>query len=133
VVEYSKGGVWLPGPTVSYTLTLTDGTISADKTSVEVTLSRANAQYGLVYGPGFTITSQGATGFLIYNNTITQGQGFYEASGGISPNTSMNIRTYVNTNKPNGVYTGNSTLKYQKDGVWYASNYVISYTITLTD
>lgn len=133
VVEYYKNGKWLPGPTVTYTLTLTDGPISVDRTSVNVTLSRANAEFGLIYGPGFTITRQGATGWMLYNNTVSQGQGFYDASGGILPNTSFNVRSYINPNKPNGVYTGSVTLHYEENGVWYASNTVISYTITLTD
>lgn len=135
VVEYYKDGSWKPGPTVTYFLTLTDRTVSVDKTSVQVTLRRGDATStnSLVYGNGFTITSQGATGWALYNNEATQGQGFYESSGGIVPGTSVNIRSYINTKKANGTYTGSVTVMYEKNGIWTKSNIVINYTIILID
>lgn len=109
------------------------GGITVDKTRVEVYLSRADAQYGLVYGPGFTITSLGAIGWQIHYNEPTQGQGFYDSSGGIIPGSSYDVRTYINTNKSNGVYTGSAVVEY-----WYNDNIfqkgpTVYYTITLTD
>lgn len=126
-----------PSPSVaspSPTATPVPTGVSVDKTSVSVTLSRANADAtGLVYGSGIKITSHDAAAWSIYNNEPTQGQGFYEVSGGISPGNSTNIRTYINPNKANGTYTGTVTVKYQKgDGV-YISGPQVNYSITLTD
>ena len=103
IVWYEKNGQWSADQFITYSITLTgnsnlsdqSGTITVDKTNVSTSLSRINAQSGFIYGDGFTITSQGATGWLIYNNEPTQGQGFYESSGGISPGSSSNIRTYI--------------------------------------
>jgi len=110
----------------------TSGTITVSTNSVNVTLSRANAQYGLIYGSGFTITSQGATGWQIHYNEGTSGQGFYESSGGINPGSSSTIRSYINANKSNGTYTGSAVVEYNKNGSWQAGP-TVSYSITLTD
>jgi len=96
------------------------GTLSVDKTSVTVTLDRNNAVGDLVFGSVFTISSQGATGWQIYYNDPTSGQGFYDSSGGINPGSSYEVRTYVNTSKPNGTYTGSAVVEYSKNGNWSA-------------
>lgn len=139
IVRYTKNGQDYTGPTVNYSISLTgqtsvsyDGTLTVDKTDVNVTLKRSNQSSGFIYGSGFTITSQGADQWSIYNNESTQGQGFNEASGGISPGSSSAIHTYINTNKPNGTYTGSVTVKYQKNGT-DGNGPTVSYTITLTD
>jgi hypothetical protein len=106
---------------------------AVDTTSVTVTLSRANAQYDLVYGPGITLTSNGITGWSMHNNEGTQGQGFYESSGGIVPGNSAQIRTYINTTKPNGTYTGSYTLIYTYNNGTWINGPTIYYTINLTN
>ncbi len=137
IVQYQKNGQWFDGPRVSYTITLfgpaTPATnITVDKTSVSVTLDRTGIQTGqLIYGSGFTITSQTATGWEIKYNEATSGQGFYESSGGINPGSSTNIRTYINTNKTNGTYTGSAIVRYEKNGTWYDGP-TVSYSIVLT-
>ena len=110
----------------------TSGTITVSTNSVNVTLSRANAQNSLIYGTGFTVTSQGAIGWSIHYSEPTSGQGFYESSGGMIPGGSTNIRTYINTNKTNGEYTGSAVVFYDKDGSWQ-SGPTVTYTINLTD
>ena len=139
IVQYSKNGVWSNGPTVSYVITLinspyiTSGTIKLDKTDVNVTLRRdPNTVSSLVYGPGFTITSEGASGFQIKYNEPTQGQGFDLSSGGMTPNMVVTVRTYINTNKPNGIYSGSAVVQYSKNGVW-SDGPTVTYTINLTD
>ena len=109
----------------------TPGPISVDKTSVNVTLDRNNAVGGLVYGQGFNITSNAADGWQIRYNEPTQGQGFYESSGGTVPGRTSAIRTYINTNKPNGVYTGSAVVQYAVSGRWFDGP-TVSYTINLT-
>lgn len=108
------------------------GTITVDTTSVNITLSRTNAQYGLVYGSGFTVTSQGATGFQVHYNEPTQGQGFSTSSGGMTAGSSSTIKSYINVNKSNGIYTGSAVIEYMKDGSWLAGP-TVSYSITLTN
>jgi hypothetical protein len=105
-------------------------TIKLDKTSVSVILNRSNAVSGLVFGSGFTITSIRANGWAIKFNEPTQGQGFYESSGGIVPGSSTTIRTYINTNKPNGTYTGSAIIQYAVNGNWYDGP-TVTYSITL--
>lgn len=117
-----------PSPTIS---TDTSGTITVSTTSVNVTISRSGST-GSLYGSGFNIISQGATGWSLYNNDGTSGQGFYETSGGITPGGSQNIRTYINSNKTNGVYSGSYLVKYSKNGTWQ-SGPTVTYSITLTD
>lgn len=92
--------------------------ITVSKIKVNITLHRTDAQYGLVYGKGFSITSLRATGFQIKYNQPTQGQGFYQSSGGMLTGSTVNIQTYINTNKPNGVYTGSAIIQYYYNGVW---------------
>lgn len=113
-------------------VTVNQGGITVDKTRVEVYLSRADVQYGLVYGPGFTIISQGATGWQIRYSEPTQGQGFYESSGGITPGATAAIRSYININKPNGIYTGSAIVQYYQNNSWQ-NGPTVYYTITLTD
>lgn len=103
-----------------------------DKNMVEVTLDKANAQYGLIYGDGFKITSFNASGWAIKYNEPTSGQGFNLSSGGISPGDSTDIRSYISVNKSVGVYTGSAIVRYAKDGIWYDGP-SITYKITLID
>jgi len=113
------------------TISPREGTIVVDKTSVVVTMDAKHTITDLIYGPGFSITSEGATGFQIKYNEPTSGQGFDISSGGISPNQTVNIRSYINANKPNGIYTGSAIVQYSKDG-WFDGP-TVTYTITLTD
>jgi len=106
------------------------GSLVIDRSSVNVSLYKDNADGGLIYGQGFTIFSTGATGWQIKYNEPTQGQGFYESSGGISPTGSAVIRSYINPNKFNGVYTGSAVVQYYKDDNWHDGP-TVSYTITL--
>ncbi|QQG40778.1 MAG: hypothetical protein HYV37_00435 [Candidatus Levyibacteriota bacterium] len=117
---------------ISIPLPIPTSGISVDTNSVNVNLARVNAQDGLIYGPGFTITSSGATGWQIKYNQPTQGQGFYESSGGINSGSSATIRTYINTNKPNGIYTGSAIIQYYQYSSWHDGP-TVQYTITLTD
>lgn len=124
-----------PTPTSADVPTATptpNDTLSLSSNSINITLSRANAQYGLIYNNGFTITSQGASSWQIKYNEPTQGQGFYESSGGISTGSSINIRAYINSNKPNGTYTGSATVDYYKNSTWHTGP-TVNYSITLTD
>jgi len=108
--------------------------ISVNTDSVVVTLDRSNAdaQSRLVFGPGFTIKSNGASGWAIKYSAPTSGQGFYESSGGIRPGSTNTIRTYINTNKSDGIYVGQATVQYFQDNKWQDGPSV-KYTITLTD
>lgn len=108
------------------------GGVSVSTTSVSVTLSKAQQDNGLIYGSGFTITSQGATGFQIKDSVPTQGQGFYETSGGMSNGSSSSVRSYISPNKGNGTYSGSVVVQYQSNGSW-TDGPTVSYTITLTD
>lgn len=105
--------------------------VSVDKTSVTANFSRTNADNGLIYGSGFTITSHGATGFLVWQNS--QGVGFYEASGGLTSNSTQTIRTYINPNKPNGTYTGSAIVKYTDSNNTEHDGSTVNYSITLSD
>lgn len=105
--------------------------ISVDHTNVTITLDRTGIQTGdLVYGAGFTITNQTATGWEIKYTDPTSGQGFYESSGGISPGSSATVRSYINTSKPNGTYTGSAIVQYQQNGTWIDGP-TVTYSITL--
>ena len=106
--------------------------IKVDKNTVEVTLDKVNAQYGLIYGTGFKITSIDANGWQIKYNEPTSGQGFYESSGGIVPGGIATIRSYINSSKAVGTYTGSATVMYSKNNVWYNGPSVV-YKITLID
>ncbi len=107
--------------------------ISVSSTSVVVTISRSGSPAGtLAYGSGFTITNKGATGFQIKYNEPTQGKGFYLGSGGLQPNASVNVPTYINTNNPNGTYTGSAIVQYNNGTTW-VNGPTVSYTIQLTD
>jgi hypothetical protein len=105
--------------------------ILVDKISVEETLDRSNAQADIVYGEGFTLISRSATGWQIMYNEPTEGQGFYESSGEITPGSSINIRSFINTSKPNGVYTGSVVVQYKLNGIWL-NGPTISSKINLT-
>ncbi|MBI2017744.1 hypothetical protein HYS92_01705 [Candidatus Daviesbacteria bacterium] len=130
---YRSGNVPVgqPAPILAVSNVIGVHSITPSTDSVVVTLDRNNAQYGLVYWPGFTLTSKGATAWQIKYSSPTQGQGFYESSGGIAPNGSTNIRAYINVNKPNGTYVGLATIRYYQDGKWYDGPSV-KYTIHLT-
>ena len=104
-----------------------------DNNSVTVTLSKANAQFGTVYGSGFTITSQGATGFSVHKNDAAVGVGFEGLSGGITPGSSSSIKIFINTDKSNGTYAGSATVYYTKNGTDYVAGPTATYSITLTD
>lgn len=119
-------------PQTSITPTPTTG-ISVDKTAVTATLSRAIVgSDGLIKGPGFTLTSYGATSWSLFNSTFASGQGFSPTGGGIVPGSSLVVNTFVNSNKPNGIYTGSYVLEYIQNGVTVTGP-TISYSITLTD
>jgi hypothetical protein len=105
--------------------------ILVNKTSVVVTINRNNIISGFVYGPGFTITSQGATAWQIKYTQPTQGAGFYESAGGIVLDQSTPIRTYITTNLANGRYSGSAVVMYYYNNKWYTGP-TVSYTITLT-
>lgn len=134
--ENNSNSTTTPTPTsVSSTPTPTaipDG-VTVNSTSFNVTLSRANAVSGLVYGPGLVITSINANGVSLYNNGPTQGQGFYIGSAGMPIGGTVTSPTYINVNKPNGTYTGSVTVQYSKGGSVYTNAQVVSYSITLTD
>lgn len=104
--------------------------IRVNKSKVNEVLRKVNAQNGLIYGRGFTLTSVDATAWQIKYNEPTQGQGFYESSGGIAPGRSINIRTYINSNKPNGIYNGSAVIKYFSNGSW-KDGPTVSYRIIL--
>lgn len=83
----------------------------------EATLSRRDAQHGLVYGPWWYIPCPaGSTEFEFYNLVATQGEGPHAVSGGMNPFGDLN-RLYVSPNKPNGIYEQEQRLKCYKDGV----------------
>lgn len=111
--------------------------VSVNTTSVSVTLSRAQQIGGFIYGPGFTLTNgtSEVISFCLIDNQVSQGEGFRQSSGGLGPNSSTNIQTYINTNKSNGVYTGSSTVKYGSNCSSTSGTVVatVSYSITLTD
>jgi hypothetical protein len=100
-------------------------------------LSRGNPKNtpnGYIFGPGLTITGVQLTSFELYANTPSQGVGFYTVSGGLGAGQTDTIQTYVNPNKPNGVYTGNYTLKYYVSSTHqWLSGPVISYRIKLVN
>lgn len=140
VLKYNPPGSsdWVNGPTIKYDVTLTDSiytnylTVSPKK--VSITLSKTQASGGLVYGSGPIIKGVQSTSFNVYNNQTTQGQGFYISSGGISAGQSTNIQTYMNVNKPDGVYTGTATLRYYVSALQkWENGPTLSYTITLTN
>lgn len=137
--QLTKKSPTIPTPTPSPTPTPTLvnptanqnlGSIVIDKTHVTVSLYKDQAANGLVFGTGFKIVSTGATGWQIKYNESTSGQGFYESSGGISPNGSTDIRAYINADKPNGIYTGSTVVQYYKNSVW-SDGPTVNYTITL--
>lgn len=119
--------VQIPVPTA--TATLTPG-VTVDTTEVAATLNRAFVTgSGLVYGQGFTATSQGVvTGWSLRINDPTQGQGFYP--GGVSGNATY-VQTYVNGNKPDGQYTGSSTIIYYDQNGASHTGPTVAYTIDL--
>jgi hypothetical protein len=114
---------------------------SVNTKNINVTLTRDNPNYptsdgytqGLLYGAGFTMTNKTATGYEMYNETGSQGVGFYEGSGGISDGQVIPFYTYINPNKPNGVYTGSYILKYSPGNSVWLNGPTINYTITLVD
>jgi hypothetical protein len=131
---------WLNGPTISYTIKLVDSIytdyVTVSPLSVNVTLSRAKATAGtgLVFGNGPVITGVQTSGFEVYDNQPTQGQGFYISSGGITAGQHVNVETYMNLNKPNGTYTGTATLKYDvTSSQQWADGPTLKYTIHLTN
>lgn len=120
-----------PSPSANNT-----GSLTVDKNSFNVTLSRKEAPIGSgsVYGSGVTLTSQGAKGFFVAENSDSRGFGLFEQTGGMSLGSSVNIRSYIALSKSNGTYSSSATIK------WYDSNNQlnddgpsVSYTITLTD
>jgi len=121
-----------PSPSLPGTPAFSDGHISVDKVSVSVTLSRSQAQNGYSYGSGIRITSVDATGFQIKYNETTSGQGFDLLSGGMNPGVSVDLKSFIKTSKPDGIYSGSAVLSYYKDGLWYEGP-TINYSITLVD
>lgn len=140
ILKYNPPGSsqWVNGPTIKYDITLADSIytnyLTVSPKSVSVTLSKAKASGGLVYGKGPVVTGVQSTSFDVYPNQPTQGQGFYISSGGIGAGQSTNIQTYMNTNKPDGVYTGTATLQYYVSALQkWENGPTLSYTITLTN
>ena len=120
--------------------------ISVKPLNVKETLSRDNPNYalmttdhsgytqGLIYGPGFSVYAKVATGYEVYNNSPTQGVGFYESSGGMAAKQLVYIHTYINPSQADGVYTGSVTLKYYvSSSQQWVNGPTINYTITLID
>jgi hypothetical protein len=130
-------GNWVDGPTIQYSIILVDSNylnyIDVQPLSANETLSRANAVYGLIYGQGITITGKQSTSFQIKYNEPTQGQGFYTSSGGIGVGQTVKVQSYVNSNKPNGTYSGSAIVQYYNSkGVW-TNGPTVTYSLNLTD
>ncbi len=124
-----KVTVQTPAPTP----TPTSSGVTVSTNNVSVTLSRAQAVGGLIYGTGFTLTPINATSFEISPNQLVSGQGFYQSSGGFN-GFPVNIQSYINGNFANGVYTGSVTVKYTQNGSsTYINGPIVNYTITLTN
>jgi hypothetical protein len=65
-----------------------------------------------ILGTGFTITAKQAASFELYNNTSSQGFGFYASSGNLQKGQTLTVNTYANPSLANNTYTGSYTLKY---------------------
>lgn len=130
---------WLSGPTVTYSITLVDYVyqdyLTVSPTAFAVTLSRgATTSGGLIFGAGPTIKSVGAGGYEIKYNQPTQGQGFYQSSGGMVSGQTVNIQTYVNSNKPDGTYTGSAVVEfYAPDKQQWLPGPTVNYSEILVD
>jgi len=141
ILKYSTGNsVWLNGPTINYTITLVDSIstnyITVTHKDITETLSKAKATAGtgLVFGKGPVLTGVQSGQFDVYPNQPTQGQGFYTSSGGIGAGDTVDVQTYMNTNKPDGVYTGSATLQYYVSALQkWENGPTLTYTITLTN
>jgi hypothetical protein len=130
---------WLPGPTVTYTINLVDSYytdfLTVTPFAANVTLHRSSANpSGLIMGNGLVISDLKAGGYEFKYNEPTQGQGFYQSSGGLVPGHSVQIQTYINSNKPNGTYQGSAILQYyNSQTAQWVDGPTVTYSITLTN
>lgn len=98
--------------------------------TVNVILDRSTTTGEKIYGPGFNLTSSGATLWNIKYTSNVSGLGFEPSSAVIKPNQTSTIRTYASTSKPNGKYTGSANIEYFYNGTWHPGP-IINYTITI--
>jgi hypothetical protein len=130
---------WVSGPTITYSIHLVDYVytdyLTVSTTAYAVTLSReAKNSSGLIFGPGPIVTSVGAGGFEFKYNEPTGRQGFYPASGGMVSGQTINIQSYINPDKPNGIYTGTAVLEfYAPDKRQWLPGPTVTYSINLVD
>ncbi len=105
--------------------------ITVSKTSIIDSVDRNNAVGTKVYGPGFNVTSNGASMINIKYLSSVAGVGFEPANTLISNGQTKTIRSYITTSKPNGSYRGEAIVEYYRDAVWY-NGATIEYELTLT-
>lgn len=104
-------------------------------TSVRLSKKDKNDGSGLVFGPRniWVNCPSWAKAFEFISSPPSQGQGIHEISGGLNPEFPMDVRFYINSNKPKGFYSGNEVLVCVTENgtrIPYQDN---RYTLELTD
>lgn len=112
----------------------TPGTvIDSPRPLVSSLMHRSNAVHGLVFGNSISIDCpEEAVAFQIRYEKPTQGQGFYESSGGLIPGQKREAKTYVNANNPDGEYTGSVAVECIGQQSRIITSQPVDYKITLT-
>lgn len=124
-------------PTPSLTTASPATLMSVDKTTVNVTISKAGKTSGYLYGSygsGVTITSNSGSGYSLANDQGQSGVGIGTyGSSGLLPGKSYYLAPFITADKANGIYTGTNTFTYYDSQSKSYPGATISYTITLTD
>lgn len=130
---------WRTGPTINLTINVSGQPyldfISVQPLGVNETLSKANASptSGLILGQPIFVTAQVPSGYEVQYTQPTQGQGFYQSSGGLYPHETAQLQTYINASKPNGLYQGQAIIQYMNDKGQWLNGPTVSYSINLTN
>jgi hypothetical protein len=126
---------------ISLTATLTGQPyldyINVQPLSVSEELNRSNVSptTGLILGQPIEVIAQNQlTGYEVDYLTPTQGQGFYQSSGGLGPHQAVGLQTYINpSSKANGVYNGQAIIKYQSYNGQWLNGPTVNYNINLAN
>lgn len=91
---------------------------------------------GRIYGPGFSVLNNRATGFLFFKTRERYPeQGFDLTSGGFGPGEELKVRTYINGGYPDGQYAEAYLLEFltQAGYVVCRENPTLQYLISLSN
>lgn len=119
----------LPNPTISPSTT--SQPITVNKTSINDTIQRSVSSFG----QGITITNNtnSTIGFVINIKSGQNGVGIRPISSAILAGGTTLVESFIDTQKPNGVYIGENIIRYSMNGGSYIDGPTVAYTINLVD